>query len=117
MLTLVHDRDRLQAVELPLAGGVLARLPGPVLWVSADGRVVDANMAAVDLLLDIGEAAVPLRGAILGTLRDQVARQVRLTLKGDRYAFQIAMAASVAEPHGLCAVVVGQMVGRGAGGT
>lgn len=112
MLTLVHDRNRTAAADLPLAGGVLALLPGPVLWVSADGQVVDANVPALDLLLDIGEAAAPLREAILGTLGDHAARQVRLTLKGEAYAFQIAISATVAEPNGLCAVVVGQTVGE-----
>ena len=113
MLTLVYDRDRLAAAEIPPAGGALARLPGPVLWVSAEGRVVDANVAAMDLLLDIGDAANPLRDAILGTLGDHAARQIWLTLNGEVYAFQIAISATVAEPHGLCAIAVGQMVGQG----
>ncbi len=114
MLTLVYDRDRLEPAELPPPGGALALLPGPVLWVSADGRVVDANGAAMDLLLDIGDASLPLHNAILETLRDQAARQICLTLKGDMYAFQVAMSATVAEPHGLCAIVVGQRADAGA---
>ena len=112
MLTLVYDRDRLKPAKLAPAGGALALLPGPVLWVSADGRVVDANMAAMDLLLDIGDAALPLRRAILETLGDQAARQLCLRLNGDLYAFQVAMSGAAGEPHGLCAIVVGQMVGE-----
>ena len=107
MLTLVHDRDcpnregrdgreqrPSQVVVLPPAGGALAHLPGPVVWVSDAGRVVDANLAALDVLLDVGEAAAPLRDAILGTLRDHAPRQVQLQLRGDVYLFQVAVSAT-----------------------
>jgi|GEM_PF-6449866 len=111
MLTLVHDRDRLKAMELPPAGGEFALLPGPAFWVSPEGRVVDANLAAIDLLLGADEASGPLRDAIVATLADRSARQVRVTLNRKLYFFQIAMSVAVAEPHALCAVAVGQAVG------
>jgi transcriptional regulator of aromatic amino acid metabolism len=110
MLKLVHDRNCIDTdpVVLPPAGGELALLPGPVLWVSADGRVVAANMAAVELMLDIGDAAIPLRDAIVGVLADGAARQAQVTLKGRRFLFQVAPVAPTAAPDAACAIAIGQ---------
>ena len=110
MLKLVHDRDCIgtDPVLLPPAGGDLAFLPGPVLWVSADGRVVDANIAAVELMLDIGDAAIPLRNAIVGVLTDGAARQTQVTLKGRRFLFQVAPAAATISLSAGCAIAIGQ---------
>jgi len=107
MLILVHDRDRQEPAELPPAGGVLAQLPGPVLWVSALGRVVDANIAAINLMLDVGEAAAPLRNAIIATLADGTPRQAQIALKGADYLFQTALSTELAEPHQTCVVAIG----------
>jgi hypothetical protein len=114
MLTLVYDSDKREPAELPPAGGALALLPGPALWVSALGQVVDANAAAIDLLLDVGEAASPLRDAIIATLADALPRQARINLNGAVYLFQIAPSTTTADPHQPCVVAVGLALEDGA---
>jgi hypothetical protein len=111
MLKLVHNADQPQARDLPLAGGPLALLPGPVLWISTAGQVIDANLAAIELMLDIREAAEPLRDAVVGTLADGLARQVRLQLNGQPNAFQVALTCQSTEEPGRCVIAVGQFLG------
>ena len=114
MLKLVHDRDQQVPTELPSAGGALALLPGPVLWVSEFGQVVDANVAAVELMLDVGAAASPLRDAIIATLADALPRQARINLNGAVYLFQIAPSTTTSDPHQPCVVAVGLALVDGA---
>lgn len=113
MLKLVHDTDRPKATELPPAGGALALLPGPVFWISSDGKVTDANLAALDLLLDIDDDASPVRRAILSVFATNLPCQTIAVLRGHPYAFQVAPSVIAESDGSPCVVAVGQRVPEG----
>lgn len=110
MLRLVHDKDQDPLPILPPAGGDLAHLPGPAVWISNSGRVIDANLAAMEVMLDMGEAGAPLRDAIVATLSDHLPRQAKVTLVGKSYVFQFAISVSPDQLQEPCVIAIGQVV-------